>query len=349
MPRASARVAGALLSLALLGAASPSPSASGNADAAAVAMLRASVGAPRNVSYVGQLETIRFSSSRANAAIVRIEHRAPDLTRRWYLAPESAYGDYIVSRGDTSYEFDTKHAQVTVTRNLALDNAVASDANLTRILANYRPVAGGNEIVAGHQTTALTLMNKYTGEPAVKVWLDTTTHLVLKKEEYHGDGSVASKMRFDELRYTQDIPGDVFSTAAPAGYTQVAGRDLASSDSDVQRALKEAGFKPANPHDLPQGFALTSGAVTTVSGVKTLQLVYSDGLRSISLFQNDRAAAADFGNLRPRVVRFENHDAQYVEDGPTTLLTWKERGLAFALVGDLSLDELVQIARSVVA
>jgi anti-sigma factor RsiW len=40
--------------------------------------------------------------------------------------------------------------------------------------------------------------------------------------------------------------------------------------------------------------------------------------------------------------------AEYIEDGPTTLLTWKEHGLAFALVGDLLLPELVEIAQSVV-
>jgi hypothetical protein len=45
---------------------------------------------------------------------------------------------------------------------------------------------------------------------------------------------------------------------------------------------------------------------------------------------------------------FEGHTAQYVRQGPTTLLSWHERDLAFALVGDLDLKELIEIAKSVV-
>ena len=41
------------------------------------ALLAQSIAAPRTVSYEGQFETIRFSSNRASATIVKIEHRAP--------------------------------------------------------------------------------------------------------------------------------------------------------------------------------------------------------------------------------------------------------------------------------
>ena len=68
----------------------------------------------------------------------------------------------------------------------------------------------------------------------------------------------------------------------------------------------------------------------------------------ISLFENATGAAADFGTLRARTMRFSGHDAEYVEDGPTTLLTWRERGLYFALVSDLMRPELAEIAKSVV-
>ncbi len=116
--------------------------------------------------------------------------------------------------------------------------------------------------------------------------------------------------------------------------------------SDIERVIKEAGFTPYRPKDLPQGFALDSGDVTTVNGVRTLQLLYSDGLRTISLFENSSGAAADFGSLHPKTIEFEGHQAQYVEDGPTTLLTWEEHELHFALVGDLMRNELVTSPRA---
>jgi negative regulator of sigma E activity len=311
-------------------------------------LLRQSIDAPKTVSYIGQLETIRFSSNRANATIVRIEHRAPGMTRRWYLAPEALYGDYIITRGAANYQFDTKQSRVTVSHNPSLDSQVAANDSMSRVMANYRPSLAGNEIIAGRPTTSLILTNKHTGERVMRVWIDDTTHLVLKKEEYHGNGSVASQTRFEELRYTNSIPDGIFATDAPAGYSQVAGHDFTMPSSDIERVIRDAGFTPITPKGLPQGFVLVSGDATTVNGVRTLHLVYSDGLRGISLFQNATGAAADFGSLPPHIVYFEGHDAQYVEDGPTTLLTWKEKGLHFALVGDLLRNELIEIAKSVV-
>jgi len=347
------RAGGALvLAFILGGTAAPATSAESAVSATApaedpAALLRASAQAPATVSYVGQLQTVRFSSNRANATIVRIEHRAPSMTRRWYLAPESLYGDYTITRGNETYEFDTKRALVTVTRNPQLDS-LATAENLQRVLENYRPMYGGKEILAGRPTLSLVLLNKYTGERAMRIWIDERTHLMLKKEEYHANGAVAAETRFEDVNYTDRIPDGVFSTDPPSGYAEVQGHDIAARSSDIGGVIREADFSPITPKDLPQGFQLVSADVADVGAVKTLHLLYSDGLRSISLFENATGAAADFGQLRPKTTSFEDHEAQYVEDGPTTLLTWKEHGLYFALVGDQLLTELVEIAKSVV-
>jgi negative regulator of sigma E activity len=333
------------LFLGILLPASSVPAAAVTTDQAAL-VLRQSLDAPKSVSYVGELQTVRFSTNRANATIVRVEHRAPSLTRRWYLAPEALYGDYIITRGISTYEFDTKRSRVTVTRNPGLDDSVGENGNIDRVMENYRAVFDGHETIADRPTLSLSLINKYTGERAVRVWIDEQTHLVLQKEEYHGNGSVASQVRFEELRYTSQIPDDIFATDAP-GYEQVSAREIAEPTSNIDRVIHDAGFTPASPKDLPQGYSLTTGDVTTVNGVKTLHLMYTDGLRTISLFENATGAAADFGTLRPKTVHFEDHEAQYVEDGPTTLLCWKERGLYFALVSDLMRNELIDIAKSV--
>ena len=183
----------------------------------------------------------------------------------------------------------------------------------------------------------------------MRVWIDEATHLVLKKEEYHGNGAMASQMRFEELRYTTQIPDDIFATDAPAGYEQVAGTEIVAA---ILRTSTGSNAVPGScrpgPKDLPQGFALATADVTTVNGVRTLHLLYSDGPRTMSLFENATGAAADFGTLHPRTMHFEGHDAQFVEDGPTTLLCWRERGLYFALVSDLMRPELIEIAKSIV-
>ena len=311
-------------------------------------LLRQSLLAPHSVSYVGQVETVRFSSNRATATIVKIEHRAPSLTRRWFVAPEALYGDYVITRGAATYQFDTKRDRLTVSHAAGAEEQFSPLDNFSEVMEHYRALYDGAETVADRATISIVLINKFTGERAMRVWIDRDTHLVLKREEYHANGAVAAQTRFEELRYTGSIPDGIFSTDAPSGYAEVAGQEVATPSVDIDAKIKDAGFSPYRPNDLPQGFAIKSADVTTVNGVRTLHLLYTDGLRSISLFENDANAAADFGALRPKTTHFEGHSADYIEDGPTTLLTWKEHGLAFALVGDLLLPELVEIARSVV-
>ncbi|HTV72511.1 MAG TPA: sigma-E factor regulatory protein RseB domain-containing protein [Candidatus Acidoferrales bacterium] len=317
-------------------------------DAQALDLLRDSISAPRAVSYVGQVQTVRFSTNGATATLVRVEHKAPSLTRRWYLAPEALYGDYTITRGIDTYEFDTRSSRVLVSKNAALDDDTMTENDLSMVIANYHAVLDDDETIADRKTTSILLLNKYTGERAMRVWIDDQTHLVLQKEEYHSNGAVASQTRFEEIRFTNQIPSDIFSTDVPPGFTTVQGRNIGLPSSDIAEVIREAGFTPYVPKDLPQGFNLVGGNVSTVEGIKSLHLMYSDGLRTISLFENDRGAAANFGEFTPKETTFEGHGAQYIEDGPTTLLTWEEHGLHFALVGDLELTALVQVAISVV-
>ncbi|MGH7729262.1 MAG: sigma-E factor regulatory protein RseB domain-containing protein [Vulcanimicrobiaceae bacterium] len=310
-------------------------------------ILHATVVAPQHWSYVGELQITRYSSSRAVATLERVEHLAPASTRRMFLAPEELYGDYVVTRGTTTYEYDALRRRVVISHNPLLAAGGVALGNLARVLQNYRPLVQSTEIIAGRPAIDVLLVNRYTGERGVRIWVDDETGLLLGKEVYHASGAVAEMVRYEELSYTRNLPLSLFSTDAPSGYATVAGHDSQLPNPDLAAAAKQAGFAPVTPQSLPQGFALVGADAATVHGVRSLHLLYSDGLRTLSLFENAAGAATDYGTMRPKPIRIGDRDGEYVEDGPTTLLTWSDRGVAFALVGDLLRDELVAIARSV--
>ena len=79
-------------------AAQPSPSPA-PARPNSSTLVREALDAPRHVSYVGQLQTIRWGTRMANATIQRVEHLAPASTRRTFLAPEALYGEYDITLG----------------------------------------------------------------------------------------------------------------------------------------------------------------------------------------------------------------------------------------------------------
>jgi negative regulator of sigma E activity len=312
------------------------------------ALVKQALEAPRHVSYVGQLQTIRWGTRVANATIQRVEHLAPSSTRRTFLAPEALYGEYDITLGTTTTKIDPKQHRAMVSENPSSDNSIAMNSSIALLVANYKALIGAVEIVAGRPATTISLVNRYTGERMMRLWIDNETKMVLAKEAYHQDGSLAWRSRFDEIRFTGEIPSVVFSTTIPPDFQHVEGRRFADINDDLQRTLDDAGFKAVNPRYLPDGFHIIGAENSTFRGLRNLHLLYSDGIRTLSLFENNADSEPDFGGVKPSITHFEGHDAQYVKDGPTTLLTWREHGLAFALIGDLDLKKLTEIAVSVV-
>jgi negative regulator of sigma E activity len=323
----------------------PAPASS---DAAADDLVRTAFEAPKHVSYVGELQTIRWGTRIANATVQRVEHLAPESTRRTFLAPEALYGEYDVTVGETTTKTDPRQKRVLIEENPTSENSAAINLNLALLVANYRAIIGPVDIVAARPATTVSLVNRYTGERMMRIWIDNDTKIVLAKEAYRADGSLAWRTRFDDIRFTSTIPANIFSQEVPPGFESIAGHHFANSSADQAHALDEAGFKPVIPHYLPNGFSEVGADVATIHSVRNLHVIYSDGIRGLSLFENDTDTSANFAGMRPEVTHFEGHDATYAREGPTTLLTWHEHGLAFALVGDLDVREMTEIATSVV-
>ena len=310
-------------------------------------LIVAAAAAPRHISFVGQMVLIRSGQTRSSAVVSKIEHRAPDETRRTYLTPRDLYGQSVISRGAMSWNIDPVRKRVVVSENQAAVDPVAVVDDIAMVDGNYRAVRTASEVVADRKVDVVDLVSRYTGERAMRLWIDTQTYIVLGKEAYHSDGSLAWRMRYDDIRYTDVIPAAIFTATAPAGYATVKGRSY-NRPRMLPGAVPDAGFKPITPRYLPDGFALISADVSQVKTVRNLHLIYSDGIRTLSLFENATDRAIDFAGMKAQPTHFEDHDAWYVHDGPTTLLAWREHGLAFALVGDLELKELAQIATSVI-
>lgn len=309
-------------------------------------VLRSAIDAPKHLSYTGEVQVLRFGSQKSEAAIYRIEHRAPSLTRRWYIAPTSAYGDSVISRGETTYSIDVKKDRVVVAHDDAIDDQVAEDDNFAVLASNYTASFAPDETLDGRPVRVIVLNNKYTGQTTMRLHIDAKTNLVLKKETYAANGALATQTRFEEIRYDAAIPTAIFEV--PKGMQLINGPSRGLPSNDLQHVIAAAGFPAQGPKYLPEGFTPVEGDVVDIKGVRTLHLLYSDGIRTVSLFQNQGASDIGFENFRATAAKVQDHDAKYVEEGATTLLAWSESGLHFTLVGELSLSELEKIAASVV-
>ena len=81
--------------------------------------------------------------------------------------------------------------------------------------------------------------------------------------------------------------------------------------------------------------------------MRTVHLLYSDGLRTVSLFESVNAATLQSTLSEPRGVSIGGRAARYAEEGPTALLAWSDGRLYYTLVGEVGLIDLKRLAGAV--
>lgn len=308
-------------------------------------VLLAAAARPANVSYSGTVQVLRIGSRSSQTAVYRVEHRPPDLTRRIYESPSSLAGDSVVSNGNISFAVDARRHRVVETRNDAAGDSPAIDANFALLRDNYRIVGKGLELFDGRQTDDVMLVNKRTGHPTMLVRIDRESKVVLEKQEFGPDGALVSELRFEEIRYGGAVPQSDFDI--PKQYARIRGPVFSAPSEDLGRIVQDAGFAVRKPRGLPDGFSIVEGSVVEMRGVRMVHLLYSDGIRTISLFESAKAAALDTAGLQQREVSIAGRSAQYAEDGPMALLAWNDGTLYYTLVGDLGLVDLPSIATEI--
>jgi negative regulator of sigma E activity len=301
--------------------------------------------APATISYSGLVESLRIGNRGSEACVYRIEHRAPNLTLRQYTSPSNLVGDSLVSKGNESFSIDPKRRLVTQTRNDALNDQIAIDNNYLLLRQNYRAVNRGNETVAGRHAIDVALVNNYTHHISMLVRIDVPSKLVLDKQQYAGDGSLVAETRFEQISLGENVPASDFDV--PKDFEVEQGPSFGSPSDDPSSVIGRAGFEAREPKFLPDGFSPVEATLVSLDGVHTLHLLYSDGLRTVSLFENEGATAPDMAGLHAEATTIGGQDAEYAEEGPTKLLSWRDSGLYYTLVGELQIDELKRIASSI--
>jgi negative regulator of sigma E activity len=308
-------------------------------------LLAEAVHAPRHLSFIARIEHVRFDSHATRSVLVRVEHLAPNLTRRSYLAPRRLFGNSTVQVDQHLYEFDVHHRRLI--RSLPHDpDDLETIQNFMLLSRNYRAVRGSESTIAGVRAESISLLNRRSGKKRLTIWCDKHTHLIIEKEAFDSEGAIESNMQFETLQYTRSIPPTLFSTEPPAGFSVVANDRPQRPRRSFRETIAEADFKAIEPSILPDGFSLIDASLPEIHGVPMLHLLYSDGIRTLSVFENTKDSAVGFHGYVARGVNVDGHTAKAMTDGADSLLTWRGNGeITFTLVGDLTGQELLTISK----
>jgi sigma-E factor negative regulatory protein RseB len=310
------------------------------------ALLQRAVVADDATSYTGTLTSVVYTSDRAESTVVNVDHLAPSQWRIWYVAPADAYGRLIISNETVTYQYEPSANKV-YANNWSTSSLELGDAlDTARVEKNYAVQIGAGTSVAGHAAHILTMSSKHAGTLVERLWIDDQTDLILRRETYHADGTIASKASFDNVRAVKTLPKELFDLSIPAGMTLVPGATYATKAASDVAATSSLTFTVVRPKYLPEGFSLAHESVGVHDDVQTLQLVYDDGLRDFSLFENATGRMPKFENGLPHPISVGDDDGFYAEIGGETIVTWNAGGLNLTLVGDLPAKELGEIGAS---
>jgi outer membrane lipoprotein-sorting protein len=190
----------------------------------------------------------------------------------------------------------------------------------------------GQDVVAGRDADIVQVSPaEDTPAPYRRFWIDRETGLKLRVETRGPQGRIHSSSYFLSVNFRPKLTKNDFAPlkAPRDAFIVRENNELFSSLGEAQKRVQ---FSLREPKYLPTRFALREVLARDFRGAKVVVQRYTNGLNALSLSQTD----ADL----------PHHG---VKPGGRTLrvLTWRDKNLSFALVGDLPEDQLRRIKESV--
>ncbi len=140
-------------------------------------------------------------------------------------------------------------------------------------------VLGGDRI-AGRPTWVVEILPKGGDRYGYRLWIDTSTHLLLRSNIIDTSGRVLEQVLFTAIDTPRHIPAEMFEPLInDQGYTWYTNETPASAAADVKAAGWRIGW-------LPQGFVMRERKVHAMAPHQDSvnHLVVSDGLATVSVF-----------------------------------------------------------------
>jgi len=316
-------LAAILLSAAPAGATGRSAALTGRpmpegADEDAVSMLALAAGAIRTDTYSGR-QRVTVRDGRSTRSIDLAVSHAPDTG-----------STVTVQEGEGSGSTENfSPDDITAAGVVPLDERVVS--MLTR---NYKPRYAGSGKVAGRPTRIVELRTA-SDRLAAKFWLDELTCLPLRRVVYDADGQEIRRSEFLSVRVDEVARG---MTPAPGSGDELTPTGESLSAAAVQR-LGADGW--STPSALPQGLSLVDSRLAGRGEAEVLHLTYSDGLSTLSVFE--QPGRLDTDKLRGWQQERRGGTKVWSWPGAPLSVTWSAHGRVFSVVTDDTdpLDDVV--------
>lgn len=260
--------------------------------------------------------------------------------KKWQLKPEQKQV-YIYSAFPDPYRF---------TFELGKEIDEAKNALKTEV--------AGEEVISGRKAAVLEVYPQ--GGVPYKLWVDKETKLPLRKQSGM-QNALQYTATYTKIDFIEAIPPELMVYNLPAGFKET---DTQPEQvvSNIMEAQQIVGFVPKVPETVPSGFI--NDNISVQLETKTVKLSYftEDQGKNIVVLASKAnkefkpAAAAVLGKVGSSTAEVQSP----VRESPGILggagpyagitdlksIRWQHEGLEYAVIGNVSLDEVIGFANS---
>ncbi len=206
---------------------------------------------------------------------------------------------------------------------------------LSLLARNFRLRVGDPATVAGRRAAVVEATHRAGGGLAARFWVDRRTGLLLRREVLDQSGHIVRASAFVELEVG---PTSVVRHLPPM-------LPATSATRLTPAALAEVRAEGCTcPLELPGGLELYHARTLQDTSTQVLHLSYSDGLSSVSLFQQPgRVEGGELVGFRPLTV---DGATVYVEDGIPQRVLWSAEGTVYTVLADAPSDTVLEVIAS---
>jgi hypothetical protein len=314
----------------------------------ALSLYRLSLAADETFAYSGRKYLTEWhEDDRIFASVEDVSHEPPASDLTVYLAPRSRKGRQVLQVHNEFWTYVPDSRMIVHSFMPTDESPPEQTARFGLLLKNYSlSVSPKPTTVAGRKAFEVSIKPPTPGRPYALLWIDPTTGVVLRREEYHSDGALSSVSYFGEIHFHPKFTADEFLPGKWNGRGARIVDQPMHQDALVSPTRLPASFvgKAVMAPSL-NGFELQKVTILRSGGNEVLHLLYSDGLNPLSVYEAPKRGKAPTPvpfshrvSLGGGVYGRASHQYAYV------LLNWDTPAMNFTLVSDISEENLVKIA-----
>lgn len=217
---------------------------------------------------------------------------------------------------------------------LRLGALVDGVTTVEALLANYRVSIGESRTLDTGDAIALDLFSQSDGVQRERMWVDRSLGTIVRRETYGRDGKPRRLIALTRIDVITRHSARAIPTDAPSQ------GELVDLDEEAPDILSRTGWSA--PRVLPDGFRLRDAFVMGDATTSALHLVYSDGLYTVSVYEqpgrlaaDGRAGAVRTGNAVMPVWRWPGAEPER--------MVWTSGSMTFAAITDAPHDVVLPV------